>query len=423
MEVETMLPDWIAAHEDTLVRDLADLIRIPTVNPPGTHYRNLVDHCAEIMSDLGMDVRVLKVPDQELRGLAPQADGHSRYNVLAKKPGRAARPALHLSGHYDVVPAGAGWTRDPFSPAIEDGRLYGLGSSDQKGGIASILGLCRALHALDLLLDGELSVSFTPDEETGGFAGMGYLVDHKLVEADMAIITEPSQPNLIKLGHRGALWLRLTTIGRTAHGSMAFMGINAYEKMLKVSQKLLALLPSFATVTSSYPTEREEERHPMMMLGGVVQGGVKTNVVPDRCTITIDRRLIPEEEIAAAYAEIMAAIQAAEREDPEVRVVVETELEVEAASIPADSQLCRDLSAAHRAIYGTSPRLVISPGFNDPRFLIKRAGIPTVTYGPGILAQAHQPDEYLNIADLVKATQVLGLMTVRTLRSSAAQVG
>ena len=105
------------------------------------------------------------------------------------------------------------------------------------------------------------------------------------------------------------------------------------------------------------------------------------------------------------------------------RVVVETELEVEAASIPPDSQLCRDLSAAHRAIYGTSPRLVISPGFNDPRFLIKRAGIPTVTYGPGILAQAHQPDEYLNIADLVKATQVLGLMTVRTLSSNAAQVG
>jgi succinyl-diaminopimelate desuccinylase len=423
VEAENGLRDWIAAHEDILVNYVSDLIRIPTVNPPGTHYWDLASQCAEILSGLGMDARVVKVPDEELPRLAPQAAGHSRYNVLAKRQGRESEPALHLSGHYDVVPAGAGWVKDPFSPVVEDGRLYGLGSSDQKGGIASVMGLCHALHDLDVELEGELSVSFTPDEETGGFAGMGYLVDHGLVEADMAIITEPSQPNLIKLGHRGALWLRLTTIGRTAHGSMAFMGINAYEKMVKVSQKLFDLLPSFATVISSYPTEREEEQHPMMMLGGVVRGGVKTNVVPDRCMITIDRRLIPEEESADAYAQIMGAIEAVQQEDPEIRVEVETELEVEAASIPPDSRLCQDLSVAHRDVYGTSPRLVISPGFNDPRFLIKRAGIPTVTYGPGILKQAHQPDEYVNIEDLVKATQVLGLMTVRTLNPVAARLG
>ncbi len=370
-----------------------------------------------------MDTQLVKVPDEESPRLAPQADGHPRYNVIAKRRGRASRPALHLSGHYDVVPAGAGWSRDPFTPVIEAGRLYSLGSSDQKGGIASVMGLCRALHELDLDLDEELSVSFTPDEETGGFAGMGYLVDRGLVEADMAIITESSQPNLIKLGHRGALWLSLTTIGRTAHGSMAFVGINAYERMVKVSQKLLELLPAFATVTSSYPTEREEEQHPMMLLGGVVRGGVKTNVVPDRCTITVDRRLIPEEDIADAYAQIMGTIEAARQEDPEVRVEVETELEVEAAGIPPDSRLCQDLSVAHSDIYGVTPRLVISPGFNDPRFLIKHAGIPTVTYGPGILKQAHQPDEYLTIEDLVKATQVLGLMTVRTLNPAIARLG
>lgn len=415
MEAENELCAWIEAHQDTLVTYLSDLIRIPTVNPPGTDYKELAAYCAQILRELSLDPQVLEVPNEELPALAPQAAGHSRYNVVAKRRGRSAKPGLHLSGHYDVVPAGAGWSRDPFTPAIEDGRVYGLGSSDQKGGIASILGLCHALHDLGMELEGELSVSFTPDEETGGFAGMGYLVDQGLVEADMAIITEPSQPNLIKLGHRGALWLRLTTIGRTAHGSMAFVGINAYEKMVKVSQKLLDLLPSFAGVVSSYPTEREEEQHPMMMLGGVVRGGVKTNVVPDRCMITIDRRLIPEEEIGDAYAQIMGAIQAAQREDPEIQVEVETELEVEAASIPPDSPLCRDLALAHRDIYGVAPRLVISPGFNDPRFLIKRAGIPTVTYGPGILKQAHQPDEYVNVADLVKATQVLGLMAVRTL--------
>jgi succinyl-diaminopimelate desuccinylase len=146
---------------------------------------------------------------------------------------------------------------------------------------------------------------------------------------------------------------------------------------------------------------------------------VKTNVVPDRCTITVDRRLIPEEEIADARAQIMGAIQAAQREDPDVRVEVETELEVEAAGIPPDSRLCQDLSVAHRDVYGVVPRLVISPGFNDPRFLIKRADIPTVTYGPGILQQAHQPDEYVETSDLVKATQVLGLMALRALIPAA----
>ncbi len=422
-EGENELRDWIAANEAVLVAYLADLIRIPTVNPPGSCYRDLIEWCAGVLDTLGLDVRIVQVPDDALLRLAPQAEGHSRYNLIASRRGQSLRPHLHLSGHYDVVPPGVGWSRNPFDPAVENGRLYGLGSSDQKGGIASILGICHGLHDLGMLLEGELSISFTADEETGGFAGMGYLVDQGMVHADMAIITEPSQPHLIKLGHRGALWLRITTIGRTAHGSMAFVGVNAFEKMLAVSQRLLELLPSFATVTSAYPTEREEEQHPMMMLGGVVHGGVKTNVVPDRCTITVDRRLIPEEEIANAYAQIMEAIAAVQRNDPDVRVEVETELEVEAASIAPDSRICQDLSLAHFDVYGVTPRLVISPGFNDPRFLIKHAGIPTVTYGPGILKQAHQPDEYLTLRDLVKATQVLGVMVARVLVPAKERIG
>jgi acetylornithine deacetylase/succinyl-diaminopimelate desuccinylase-like protein len=139
----------------------------------------------------------------------------------------------------------------------------------------------------------------------------------------------------------------------------------------------------------------------------VVQGGVKTNVVPDECSMMLDRRLIPEETVQEAFSEIRSVVEMLQRDDPEMQVHLTQHLGIEAASITADSLLSQTVAICHTQVYGRQPNIVISPGFNDTHYMIRQMGIPALTYGPGTTGTAHTPDEYIVIADLAKTTQVL----------------
>ncbi|GIX46553.1 MAG: succinyl-diaminopimelate desuccinylase [Candidatus Tectimicrobiota bacterium] len=398
----------VAAIGDQLVAYLKDLVRIPTVNPPGAHYQELCEYAQERLRRLDCDVDLVWVPEQREDELYPFGKGHPRLSLVGRyRKSRQERPGLHLSGHYDVVPAGTSWRRDPFRPEEEDGRLYGLGTSDMKGGLASILGVIQALHETNTTLRHGLTFSFTPDEETGGLAGMGYLVQQGLVQADYAIITEPSQPHFVRIGHRGVLWVEVITRGKTAHASMPHRGINAFKKLVRVAQQLETLERELEGKRTAAPVMSEEERHPTLCIGSVVRGGVKTNVVPDECTMMLDRRLIPEETTREAFEEICAVVEQLRREDPQLQVELRQHLGIEAASIATDNLLAQTVAACHAQIYGRQPAIAISPGFNDTHYLIRGLGIPALTYGPGTTGVAHAPDEYIVIDDLIKATQVL----------------
>lgn len=139
----------------------------------------------------------------------------------------------------------------------------------------------------------------------------------------------------------------------------------------------------------------------------MVQGGVKTNVVPDECSMMLDRRLIPEETVRGAFDEIRAVVETLRRDDPELRVELTQHLGIEAASIAADSLLSRTVAACHAQIYGRTPAIAVSPGFNDMHYIIREMHIPALTYGPGTTGTAHTPDEYIVIDDLPRTTQVL----------------
>ncbi len=387
---------------------LKDLVRIPTVNPPGSHYQELCEYAMERLRQMDCDVELVWVPPERADELYPFGKGHPRLSLVGRyRKSRQERPGLHLSGHYDVVPAGSSWRRDPFRPEEEDGRLYGLGTSDMKGGLASIMGVIQALHETNTTLRHGLTFSFTPDEETGGIAGMGYLVKQGLVQADYGIITEPSQPHFVRIGHRGVLWVEVVTRGKTAHASMPYRGINAFKKLVRVAQRLEELERELEGKRTAAPVMREEETHPTLCIGSVVRGGVKTNVVPDECSMMLDRRLIPEETTQEAFAEIRSVVEMLRREDPELQVELMQHLGIEAASIAADSLLSQTVATCHAQIYGQQPAIAISPGFNDTHYLIRDMGIPALTYGPGTTGTAHAPDEYIVIDDLTKTTQVL----------------
>jgi succinyl-diaminopimelate desuccinylase len=387
---------------------LKDLVRIPTVNPPGSHYQELCEYAVDRLRQMDCEVELVPVPEAREQDLYPFGKGHRRLSVVGRyRKSRAERPGLHLSGHYDVVPAGPSWRREPFRPEEENGRLYGLGTSDMKGGIASIMGVLQALHETNTTLRNGLTFSFTPDEETGGLAGMGYLVQQGIIKADYGIITEPSQPHFVRIGHRGVLWVEVVTKGKTAHASMPYRGINAFKKLVRVAQGLEDLERELEGKITAAPVMDEREKHPTICIGSVVQGGVKTNVVPDYCSMMLDRRLIPEETTQEAFNEIRSVVEMLQRDDPEMQVELHRHLGIESASIAADSLLSQTVATCHAQVHGRQPAIAISPGFNDTHYLIRDMGIPALTYGPGTTGTAHTPDEYIVINDLTTTTQVL----------------
>jgi succinyl-diaminopimelate desuccinylase len=407
----------IDAMQDVLVRDLTALVSIPTVNPPGENYERFCRFAGDLARACDCDVDLVYVPESEAERRYPWGKGQPRVSVLGRyRKSKRSHDGMHLSGHLDTVPAGRGWTKDPWRPVVEDGKMYGLGVSDMKGGIASIIGVLRAFNDLGLELDGDLTFSFTPDEESGGMAGVGWLADQGLVKARYGIITEPSQPHLVKIGHRGALWLEIETHGKTAHGSAPHRGINAFEKLVSVAQGLQGLAARLREKRSAAPTQSDEGAFPTMTIGGRVEAGVKTNVVPDYATMTIDRRLILEESVEEARGEIEEVIQELRKWDPQLDVTVKQTLGFRGSAVPPDSVIAATVAACHQEVYGREPQKIMSPGFDDRHYWMHQSGIPIVTYGPGLLKIAHAPDEHLYIDDLVQSTKVLALATLQLVR-------
>ncbi|HXH11419.1 MAG TPA: M20 family metallopeptidase [Alphaproteobacteria bacterium] len=412
----TIRADLLARIDDmreTLIRDLIELVSIPTVNPPGENYDRFCAFSRDLIRAFNCDVELVHVPEEEAEQRYPWGKGYPRVSLLGRyRKSQRSHEGMHLSGHLDTVPAGKGWTKHPWKPVIEDGKLYGLGVSDMKGGIASIIGVLRAFHDLGLEISGDLTFSFTPDEESGGMAGVGWLADKGLVQARYGIITEPAQPHFVKIGHRGALWLEIETHGKTAHGSAPHRGINAFEKLVSVTRALQELSVQLRAKRTSAPTQAEEGAFPTMTIGGRVEAGVKTNVVPDAAMMTVDRRLILEESVEEAYGEIEAAIRHLQEADPQLRVSIKKTLAFRGSAVEPDSVIATTVANCHREVYGQEPQKIVSPGFDDRHYWIHQAGIPIVTYGPGLLKVAHAPDEYLFVDDLVQATKVLALATL-----------
>jgi succinyl-diaminopimelate desuccinylase len=400
--------------EDYLISLAKDLISIPTVNPPGLNYEECVRFLAGKLKEIGLNVEYVRVPNEKLPELAPQGSGLPRVNLIASHTFDESGPTLHFNGHYDVVPATGSWSTDPFEPVVKDGKLYGRGSSDMKGGIASMMVAIKALIDLDLNLNGELSISAVCDEETGGFAGSGFIVNEKLVEADYCVVGEPSGVRNILNAHKGALWVEITTFGKSAHASTPWLGVNAFEKMVKIVNEIdRELGPRVESKISKFPTVLLGGNRASIMVGGVVNCGRAANMVPDRCTLTVDRRFIPEEKVEDVKDEFSSLLQKLQREDPELRYQLKFG-EINACSTPKDSHLCRTLNESVKKVTASKPSITMCPGTLDMRYFAG-AGIQTVAYGPGLMELSHIENEYVLIDDLIAAAKIYALTALKLL--------
>ena len=410
--IDRVLQEVERAGEEA-VAFAADLVRIPTVNPPGEFYADCARAIGARLAACDFLVEYFAA-----EGRPEHTPRYPRLNVVGTRAGSRAHPTIHLNGHYDVVPAGARWTVNPFGGIVRDGKLYGRGSCDMKAGIAAAVFAAEAIRRAGIELPATIEVSGTPDEESGGFAGVAWLAERRRISAartDFVIIPEPLNVDRICIGHRGVYWFDVTAHGHIAHGSMPFLGASAIEGMGHLLQLVREELePQLASRLTGVPVVPAGARRATINVNAIAGGqpvdGIQTPCVADSCRAVFDRRFLLEEGFERTRAEILALVERAHHQLPGVHFEVTDLMVVHPTRTPDDSPVIAALDRSIRKVLGRAPALVASPGTYDHKHVARIAGVPhCVAYGPGELEQAHQPNEYCGVEDLLNATKVLAL--------------
>ena len=400
---------------DEIVQFTADLVRIPTVNPPGEAYEECARFLGNHLARAKFDVEYFVA-----EGRPEHTPRYPRVNIVGSRRGGPGA-VVHLNGHFDVVPAGDGWTVDPFGGLVRDGKIYGRGACDMKAGIAAAIFAAEAIERAGVALPGTIEISGTVDEESGGFAGVAWLAEQGRIakgRTDYVIIPEPLNVDRICVGHRGVYWFEVTTRGRIAHGSMPFLGVSAIDGMARILDAVYAeLQPVLATRTTAVPVVPPGARHATINVNGIAGGqrvdGIQTPCVADRCQAVFDRRFLLEEGFDACRQEIVGLVERAVRQIPGVEYDLRDLMIVHPVATPEGSPLVTALDHAILRVLDRPARLVASPGTYDHKHVARIAGVPhCVAYGPGELELAHQPDEWCRIDDLANATKVIALATL-----------
>lgn len=414
----------IEVRREEMVELARALIRFPTINPPGDAYQPCTEFIGRRLSDRGFAVNYVRAA-----GTPGDSERHPRINVIARRQGNAAGPSVHFNSHIDVVQTGAGWTLDPFAAVIRDGKIYGRGACDMKGGLAASIIAVEALIDSGMELPGALEISGTVDEESGGYGGVHYLAQRGWFSpprVDHVIIPEPLNVDRVCIGHRGVWWAEIETHGRMAHGSMPFLGDCAVRHMIAFIDRLERdLYPKLAARRTDMPVVPSGARHSTMNINSIHGGQAETSgfpapCVPDSCRMVIDRRLLIEENMDSVKGEVRALLErlVAEREGfgYELRDI----FEVQPTMADRNGPVARSTAAAIKRVMGREAEFVCSPGTYDQKHIDRIGKLrDCIAYGPGILDLAHQPDEYVLIDDMVNSAKVMALSAHALLVGSA----
>jgi succinyl-diaminopimelate desuccinylase len=407
-------PDaFIDRSTPALLGRLKRLVGFATVNPPGEHYDEVTGYLTRELQRIGLTARRFPIPGKLLRRSLPAAQhGYPRYNVLGKLKAPGARKTIHFNAHYDVVPVSGSWRHgNPFSGAVEKGVIYGRGTADMKGSIASLLTALDALVSARSRPLMNVEVSFTADEETDSFLGARWVVDEAPIRPDYAIVMEGGEGDGVCCGHNGTLWLEVTVHGRAAHGSKPQDGVNALEKMAALVLELEAYKARIARTT--FVTPEGKTMRPTINVGGVFEcgPGAKINTVPARASFSIDRRVLAIENHAAAERDLRAFLAAAARRIPGCRISVAKVSENFSCFTKPTHPFFRAMASSVQAVRRRPTAFNVSTGFNDIHYFSHHLKIPTLGYGPGG-EDIHAVDERARVADLLNSAKIYaGLLT------------
>ena len=401
MTKKERLLNRIDGMREEAVAFLLEMVRTPSVNPPGA-YENIAGLVGTRFEELGLEVETIRIPEEKVKALGLKAP---RINVLGWLRGKDNGPTLVFNPHLDTVPVGDGWTMDPFEGVVRDGKIYGRGAFDSKGHLAAYTYALVALKREGVLLKGDALVAAAADEETLGDLGTKFLLDEGYLKADYAIVEGPGY--FVQNAAGGLVGMEITVHGKAAHANTPERGIDAVKKMHKVQTALYR----FHNGLKEKVSQVKGITSPTFVIG-TIKGGMKSNIIAGECSITIDRRTIPEEDIREVETGIIALVKGLEKDDPGLKLSTRTTTMVDSWRTPKDHILISTLVKNATEVMGEKVVMQGRPGASDAR-LFSDAGIPVCNYGsaPRIFeeARAHGPDENLPIDDLMKGIKVMAL--------------
>ncbi len=393
---------FIAESQPARVYFLAELVKQPSDNPPG----DCAPH-AELTAGLleHMDFKVERHPVPEKLVIA--AGMKTATNLIVRqKFGKGSGPVVALNAHGDVVAPGLGWSSDPYGAETRKGVMYGRGVAVSKSDFATYAFALLALEHSGAKLNGTVELHLTYDEEIGGEIGPKWLLDKGLSKPDYAICAGFAHG--ITIAHNGCLHLEVVVEGKSGHAARPDTGRDALEAATAILADLYALRKSYGKTKSKVPGIAG----PTLVVG-LIEGGINTNVVPDKVTFRIDRRIIPDENPARAERELIAQIKVFSKKHKGIRCTVTRVLLAKPfIAVKGHEKLVASLQMNARAVMGENIQPHGVPIYTDARHY-SAAGIPTVLYGAGPRtleeANGHRADENLRLSDLDAATEVVAL--------------
>ena len=419
----------IEARRDELVALTRDLIRIPTVNPPGENYLEICEFLARRLRPAGFEVQLVRA-----EGALGDSDAFPRWNLIARREGARAGPCVHFNSHIDVVEAGRGWSVDPFAGVVKDGRVHGRGACDMKGGLAASVIAAEAFCEVCPDFAGAVEISATADEESGGQGGVAWLAERGFFSPERVqhvIIPEPLNKDRVCLGHRGVWWAEIETFGEIAHGSMPFLGDCAIRHMGAVLREMEErLFPALAKKRTDMPVVPEGARQSTLNINSIHGGAeelpdyarqLPAPNVPDSCRMIIDRRYLIEERPEEVSGEIVDLLEGLKARRPSFRYALRPIHEVRPSMTARDAPVVRTVSQAIEQVLGRPAEHVVSPGTYDQKHIDRIGRMHNcIAYGPGILDLAHKPDEWVGIDDMLDSARVMGRSLIELLHAGGA---
>lgn len=375
------MPTQIDAGD--VVRLTQDLVRFPSVNPPGNE-EEVARFLGAYMRDAGLNVEIQQLEDQ-------------RANVIGRIPGEG-EGHLVFTGHLDVVPPGGQeWRHGPFNADLADERIYGRGACDMKGGVAAIVAAMAALAREGFKPKADIIAACTAGEEAGMIGALAMVERASLAGSRYLVVAEPSGLDVF-IGEKGVLWVTVRALGQTAHGSMPELGVNAVSYMAR----LISRLEEYP-----FPWEQSELLGAPTLSVNVISGGNKVNVVPDMCEMEVDMRSVPGQDHGAIVASIRRiADEVAQEYSPKITIELEVTNDKQSLETDRAEHLVEATIASATAVRGEPPIVGGVTFGTDAAYLGPGFGIPMVICGPGLPSMAHQPDEYVDTYQLAQAAEI-----------------
>ena len=398
------LLSWLREHENEMAKLLAELVSIPTENPPGKNYGACANLLEKELRRHDLDCERVAAPKQ-------RNDGGEAFVSLLAGYGRGER-TLYFHGHYDVVPA---QSEEQFHPVRKEHFLFGRGSCDMKGGIVAMLYAILALKECIGELRGRIELTLVPNEETGGEGGSAWLAAQgRLGRGGMGMLLAEPTSGVVWNANRGAISLRVRVLGKSAHVGLQHQGQNAFERMVRVAQRLQDLKQEVEQRATSFNIGADQARQSILMLGGQSGGGANFNVVPEECWFTIDRRINPEENLDEEKSRLIGVLESCRGEGTPLEW--EVFQEGRSSACREEERLGIALARSVRAVKGEGPRFEMCPGLLEIRFYAAQ-GVPAYAYGPGLLSVAHGPNEYVDLRKVTDCAAIYGLTALEMLHS------